>query len=101
MHSASSGNMPEFAQADPHAFWVAADAHERANGRTPIQSCRSRASLPGQRHELAREARELLDDRFAYTLAVHVPPREAFRHSLRGAAAYAWCSHSSGTASVQ
>ncbi len=28
------GNMPGFARADPHAFWVAPDAHERANGRT-------------------------------------------------------------------
>jgi hypothetical protein len=29
-----TGNMPEFAQADPHSFWVPADTHERANGRT-------------------------------------------------------------------
>ena len=26
-------NMPPWAQADPHAFWAAADTHERANGR--------------------------------------------------------------------
>ena len=43
----------------------------------PIRSCRSLfpASLrPRERHELAREtARELLGERFAYTLAVHTP----------------------------
>jgi len=70
------GNMPEFAQADPNAFWVAADAHERVNGRTytELQIALPRELDPAQRHELAREAtRELLGDRFAYTLAVHVP----------------------------
>jgi len=71
-----SGNMPEFAQADPHSFWVAADAHERANGRTytELQIALPRELDPAQRQELAREAtRELLGDRFAYTLAVHTP----------------------------
>jgi hypothetical protein len=71
-----SGNMPEFAQADPHSFWVAADAHERANGRTytELQIALPRELDPTQRQELARDAtRELLGDRFAYTLAVHVP----------------------------
>jgi hypothetical protein len=71
-----SGNMPEFAQADPLSFWVAADAHERANGRTytELQIALPRELNPSQREELAREAtRELLGDRFAYTLAVHVP----------------------------
>jgi len=71
-----SGNMPEFAQADPHAFWAAADAHERANGRTytELQIALPRELGKAEREELAREAtRELLGDRFAYTLAVHVP----------------------------
>ena len=71
-----SGNMPEFAQTDPHSFWVAADAHERANGRTytELQIALPRELDPAQRQELAREAtRELLGDRFAYTLAVHTP----------------------------
>jgi hypothetical protein len=71
-----SGNMPEFAQADPHAFWVAADAHERANGRTytELQIALPRELDTMQRQELAREAtRELMGERFAYTLAVHVP----------------------------
>ena len=71
-----SGNMPEFAQTDPHAFWLAADAHERANGRTytEIQIALPRELGKVEREELAREAtRELLGDRFAYTMAVHVP----------------------------
>ena len=71
-----SGNMPEFAQADPHAFWVAADAYERANGRTytELQIALPRELDPAQRNELARETtRELLGDRFAYTMAVHTP----------------------------
>ncbi len=71
-----SGNMPEFARDDPHAFWVAADTHERANGRTytEVQIALPRELNKGQREELARQAaRELLGDRFAYTLAVHVP----------------------------
>jgi hypothetical protein len=71
-----SGNMPEFAQADPQAFWVAADAYERANGRTytELQIALPRELGKAERKELAREAtRELLGDRFAYTLAVHVP----------------------------
>jgi MobA/MobL family len=71
-----SGNMPEFAQADPHSFWVAADAHERANGRayTEIQIALPRELEKAQREELAREiTRELMGDRFAYTMAVHVP----------------------------
>ena len=71
-----SGNMPEFAQADPHAFWMAADAHERANGRayTEIQIALPRELNPAQREELARKVtRELMGERFAYTMAVHVP----------------------------
>ena len=71
-----SGNMPEFAQADPHSFWVAADAHERANGRayTEIQIALPRELGKPEREELAREVtRDLMGDRFAYTMAVHVP----------------------------
>jgi hypothetical protein len=71
-----SGNMPEFAKADPHSFWVAADAHERANGRTytELQIALPRELDPAQRQELARDVtRELLGERFAYTLAVHSP----------------------------
>jgi hypothetical protein len=70
------GNMPEFSQADAHAFWRAADAHERANGRayTELQIALPRELSDGQRIELAREAaREFMKDRFAYIMAVHNP----------------------------
>jgi hypothetical protein len=68
--------MPEFAQADPHRFWVAADTYERKNGRayTELQIALPRELSPEDRNQLARDAtRELLGDRFAYTLAVHTP----------------------------
>jgi hypothetical protein len=71
-----SGNMPEFARENPHSFWEAADAFERKNGRayTELQIALPRELAPEQRHELAREtARELMGERFAYTLAVHTP----------------------------
>ena len=71
-----SGNMPEFARDDPHSFWQAADDFERKNGRayTELQIALPRELAPEQRNELARDAaRELLGERFAYTLAVHTP----------------------------
>jgi hypothetical protein len=70
------GNMPEFAEADPRAFWQAADAHERANGRayTELQIALPRELSDQQRIELAQEAaREFMGERFAYILAVHNP----------------------------
>jgi hypothetical protein len=70
------GNMPEFARDDPSSFWMAADAHERANGRTytELQLALPRELSSEERNSLAREAtRELMGDRFAYTLAVHNP----------------------------
>ena len=33
LEHSESGHMPEWAEEDPHAYWEAADAHERANGR--------------------------------------------------------------------
>ena len=71
-----SGNMPSFALENPHSFWEAADAFERKNGRayTELQIALPRELTPEQRNELARETtRELMGDRFAYTMAVHTP----------------------------
>ena len=71
-----SGNMPRFAHENPHSFWEAADAFERKNGRayTELQIALPRELAPDERAELAREAaRELMGERFAYTLAVHTP----------------------------
>lgn len=71
-----SGNMPDFSQARPQQFWEAADAHERANGRTytELQIALPRELGDEQRINLAREAtREFMGARFAYTMAVHNP----------------------------
>lgn len=71
------GNMPDFAAQDPLSFWSAADAYERANGRTytEIQLALPRELGKAERKELAREiTRDLLGERFAYTMAIHAPP---------------------------
>ncbi len=71
-----SGNMPHFAEENAYAFWQAADDFERKNGRayTELQIALPRELAPSERNELAREAaRELMGERFAYTLAVHTP----------------------------
>lgn len=71
-----SGNMPDFAQNNPHQFWEAADAHERANGRTytELQIALPRELSEEKNIELACAAtREILGSRFAYTLALHNP----------------------------
>ena len=84
--------MPEFARENPHSFWEAADAFERKNGRayTDLQIALPRELAPEQRHELARETtRELMDERFAYTLAVHI----CVERPLRLPAASSPCAH--------
>lgn len=68
------GNMPSFAAAEPMLFWSAADAHERANGRTytELQFALPRELNQEKQIELAHSAtKEFLGDRHAYTLAVH------------------------------
>lgn len=68
------GNMPVFAADEPMRFWSAADAHERANGRTytELQFALPRELSQEKQIELAHSAtREFLGDRHAYTLAVH------------------------------
>ncbi len=70
------GNMPEFATQDSRAFWQAADAYERANGRayTELQLTLPRELTPAGQQDLAREAvREFMGERFAYTIAIHCP----------------------------
>ena len=69
------GHMPAWAQDDPHAYWQAADAHERANGRLYSEV---QFALP---HELDASGRRALAGAFAaqvcgverlpYTLALH------------------------------
>ena len=70
-----SGHMPEWAEDDPHAYWEAADLHERVNGRLYREVV---FALPneldkGERRELAREFAQSLTakERLPYTLAIH------------------------------
>ena len=70
------GNLPEFANGDPHAFWKAADDHERANGRlwSEIEVSLPRELSRDDQIALAREFRDaMIGDRHAYSLAIHVP----------------------------
>ena len=50
-------NMPPWAQADPHAFWAAADTYERANGRlyNELEMALPRELSADDRLTLARE----------------------------------------------
>ena len=70
-----SGNMPEWAEEDPHSYWEAADAHERANGRLyrEVQFALPKELSEGQRRELACgfAGRLTEGERLPYTLAIH------------------------------
>ena len=70
-----SGHMPEWAAADPRAYWAAADAGERANGRLfrEVEFALPAELTPGQRAAAARRfARRLTDgERLPYSLAIH------------------------------
>ena len=69
-----SGNLPEFAQGNALSFWMAADTHERVNGRvyTELQVALPRELDQQQRSDLAKKfTSELLGSNFTHTLAVH------------------------------
>ena len=69
------GHMPAWAQDDPHAYWQAADAHERANGRlySEIQFALPGELDAGGRRSLAGAFAEQVcgGERLPYTLALH------------------------------
>ena len=69
------GHMPAWAQDDPHAYWQAADEHERANGRlySEVQFALPRELDAGGRRELAGAFAEQVcsRERLPYTLALH------------------------------
>ena len=71
------GHMPAWAQDDPHAYWQAADAHERANGRlySEVQFALPRELDADGRRALAGAfaAQVCGGERLPYTLAL--PPR--------------------------
>ena len=69
-----SSNLPDFARGNCLTFWLAADTHERVNGRvyTELQVALPRELNQQQCLALARKfTGELLGSRFTYTLAVH------------------------------
>ena len=69
------GHMPAWAQDDPHAYWQAADAHERANGRlySEVQFALPRELDASGRRALAGAfaAQVCGGERLPYTLALH------------------------------
>ena len=69
------GNMPEWAEDDPGAYWEAADEHERANGRlySEIQFALPKELNEDERREAASRFAERLTggERLPYTLAIH------------------------------
>ena len=75
LEHSESGHMPGWASDDAHAYWEAADAHERANGRlySEVQFALPVELDERQRRELAREFTQSLtgEERLPYTLAIH------------------------------
>ena len=73
VHS-ESGNMPEWAEDNPRAYWEAADAHERANGRLcrEVEFALPRELNEAEQRTLARSfAAELTgQERLPYTMAL-------------------------------
>ena len=69
------GNMPEWAEDDPGAYWEAADEHERANGRlySEVQFALPKELGEAEQRELAGEFTERVcsKERLPYTLAIH------------------------------
>ena len=69
------GHLPEWAEEDPHAYWEAADAHERANGRLyrEVEFALPAELNEWERRDLAREFAQSLTsgERLPYTLAIH------------------------------
>ena len=75
LEHSESGHMPGWAEEDPHAYWEAADAHERANGRLfrEVEFALPTELSGSERLEAAREFAHFLTDRerLPYTLAIH------------------------------
>ena len=70
-----SGHMPGWAEENPHAYWEAADAGERANGRLfrEVEFALPKELDEGERRELAHEFAGFLTsgEQLPYTLAIH------------------------------
>ena len=69
------GHLPGWSEEDPHGYWEAADAHERANGRLyrEVEFALPTELTQSERVEVAREFAHFLTDRerLPYTMAMH------------------------------
>ncbi|MGP5519128.1 MobA/MobL family protein, partial [Psychrobacter celer] len=76
LEATGSGNMPDWAQADPNFFWKMSDEHERKNGTSYREHVISlpRELTPEQRHELIKEwIEQEIGEKHAYQYAIHNP----------------------------
>ena len=76
LEATGSGNMPDWAKADPNFFWKMSDEHERKNGTSYREHVIAlpRELSPEQRHELIKDwiAQEI-GEKHAYQYAIHNP----------------------------
>nr|WP_228724075.1 MobA/MobL family protein [Psychrobacter sp.] len=76
LEATGSGNMPNWAKADPNFFWKMSDEHERKNGTSYREHVIAlpRELSPEQRHELIKDwiAQEI-GEKHAYQYAIHNP----------------------------
>jgi hypothetical protein len=80
LDATEAGNMPAWAQADPVAFWRAADDHERVNGTTyrEMEIAIPRELTVEDRVALVRAfVAQEVGDRHAYQWAIHTPVRSS------------------------
>ena len=76
LEAKATGNLPAWAEDQPHRFWQAADAYERANGTTyrEMEIALPRELTPAQRLALVRGfVAQELGTRHAYQWAIHNP----------------------------
>ncbi|WP_225211763.1 MobA/MobL family protein [Psychrobacter communis] len=76
LEATGSGNMPDWAQADPNFFWKMSDEHERKNGTSYREHVIAlpRELTAEQRHELIKEwIEQEIGEKHAYQYAIHNP----------------------------
>ena len=75
LEHSESGNMPEWAQENPHEYWQAADDYERANGRLyrEVQFALPKEFDAAERREVSAGFAERLTggEKLPFTLAIH------------------------------
>lgn len=76
LEATSSGNMPDWAKADPNFFWKMSDDKERKNGTSYREHVISlpRELSPEQRHDLIKAwITQEIGEKHAYQYAIHNP----------------------------